>query len=384
MLRWVHFLPALAILLGLLWMHFQMARWLTASPSFRPFRIKRWTVWVVAGLLGGLLICGWTWRMPPVVRALLPEAWLPWVRAAALAWAFVSIGAFCAALVWRHLPKFDADRRRLLRATGGALLAAPVAATGFGVFVQRGALRVREIDIPFTGLPRDLDGLRLVQLSDIHLGPFLSEKELARAVDVANELRAHLGLVTGDLITSSGDPLDACLRQLARLRADAGILGCLGNHEGYADAEQYTTEQGARLGVNFLRGESRRLRFGRSFLNVAGVDYQSMSRPYLTNAASLVAPGAVNVLLSHNPDVFPVAVKQGYDLTVAGHTHGGQVNFEVLHKSLNIARFFTPYVHGLYRQGPSSIYVTRGIGTVGIPARIGSPPEVALIRLCAT
>ena len=94
-----------------------------------------------------------------------------------------------------------------------------------------------------------------------------------------------------------------------------------------------------------------------------------------------MAPGALNILLQHNPDVFPTAVRQGWDLTLAGHTHGGQVNVEILNHDLNIARFYTPYVRGLYRSGRSAIYVTRGIGTIGMPARIGAPPEVTLLRL---
>jgi predicted MPP superfamily phosphohydrolase len=88
--------------------------------------------------------------------------------------------------------------------------------------------------------------------------------------------------------------------------------------------------------------------------------------------------------MSHNPDVFPVAAEQGWDLTFAGHTHGGQVKVEILGDDLNLARFFTPYVDGLYRNGSSAIFVTRGIGTIGLPARLGAPPEVALIRLCRT
>jgi predicted MPP superfamily phosphohydrolase len=86
-------------------------------------------------------------------------------------------------------------------------------------------------------------------------------------------------------------------------------------------------------------------------------------------------------LLSHNPDVFPVAAAQGYHLMLAGHTHGGQVTIEILDQGINPARFFTPYVKGLYRLEPAVGYVTRGIGTIGIPARIGAPPEITLLRL---
>jgi hypothetical protein len=193
-----------------------------------------------------------------------------------------------------------------------------------------------------------------------------------------------VALVTGDLITALSDPLDDCLRELARLRAEAGVFGCLGNHEIFARCESQAQRQGARLGLRFLRRESESLRFGDARVNFAGVDYQRKDRPYLRGAEKLIRPGEVNILLSHNPDVFPVAAAQGYDVTIAGHTHGGQITVEILHQWVNLARFFTPYVYGLYRTGKSSIYVTRGIGTVGVPLRTGAPPEIALLRLCAT
>jgi predicted MPP superfamily phosphohydrolase len=207
---------------------------------------------------------------------------------------------------------------------------------------------------------------------------------LDRAVAMANEARAHVALVTGDLISSPGDPLDDCLDSLQQLRADAGVFGCLGNHEIYARAEDYTAVQGARRGMNFLRKAAAPLKFGGAILNLAGVDYQQFRKPYLVGAEKLVQPGACNVLLSHNPDVFPVAARQGFQLTIAGHTHGGQVRVEILRQDLNIARFFTQYVDGVYREGASSIFVSRGIGTIGLPTRLGSAPEVALITLCRT
>jgi len=378
---WVRYVPVSLILLLLLWMHFRMAGWLASAACVRGSRARRAAVWAVFGVLSGLVCLGAVLGRGRVVQFLEHASWVPWFRALALTWALVSIGVFLALLVWRRLPEFDPARRRLFRASAGAFLAAPFAATAFGVFVQRGDLRVREIELPLPGLPRDLEGLRLVQLTDIHLGPFLSERELARAVDMANEWKGHLALVTGDLITAAGDALDACLNQLSRLRADAGILGCLGNHEVYAGAEDYTAMQGSRLGIEFLRGSSRLLRFGSASVNVAGVDYQPAGRPYLDGARGLLANGAQNILLSHNPDVFPAAAGQGWGLTIAGHTHGGQLNFEIFDQSFNLARFYTPYVYGVYRQARSAIYVSRGIGTVGIPARIGAPPEVACIRL---
>jgi len=270
----------------------------------------------------------------------------------------------------------------LLNAAGNAVLAAPFAVLGYG-YVRRTDFRVREIDVPIPDLPHDLDGLRILQLSDIHLSAFLGEADLARVVDAAVETRPHLAVITGDLISARGDPLDACIRQLARVKADAGVFGCMGNHERYARVEAYTEQAAARVGIRFLRGHAEPLRFGDSLLNLAGVDHQSKAggKRYLVGAEKLVQPGAVNILLSHNPDVFPVAAAQGYNLMLAGHTHGGQVTVEILDQAINPARFFTPYVYGLYRAGGAAAYVTRGIGTIGIPARIGAPPEISVLRL---
>ena len=97
------------------------------------------------------------------------------------------------------------------------------------------------------------------------------------------------------------------------------------------------------------------------------------------HAEKLVVPGAANLLLSHNPDVFPVAVRKGYDAVMSGHTHGGQVTVEILNQTLNIARFATPYVAGLYRLQGRSCYVTAGIGTIALPVRIGAPPEITVV-----
>jgi len=278
---------------------------------------------------------------------------------------------------------FNPGRRRLLNTAGNLALASPFAALSYGALIERLDFRVREVEAPIAGLPDDLDGLRVLHLSDIHLSAFLSEDDLARVIDAANGLRPHLAAVTGDLISQAGDPIDACLRQLARLKADAGVVACMGNHEHFAAVEDHTAAAGARLGISFLRSQAKVLRFGKANLNVAGVDYQPLydKAHYLRGADRLVVPGESNLLLSHNPDVFPVAARQGYNLMLSGHTHGGQVSVEILDQAINPARFLTPYVYGLYRLGPAAAYVTRGIGTIGIPARIGAPPEISLLRL---
>ncbi len=287
-------------------------------------------------------------------------------------------------VVRKHLgADVDPARRRALNLAGNLIIASPFAAIGYGSLVQRTDFRIREIDVPLPGLPPDLDGFRVLQLSDIHLSPFLSESELARVIDASIELRPHLAVITVDLISTHGDPLDTCIRQLARIRTDAGVFGCMGNHERYAQVEAYTEQAAAAVGIRFLRSQSQQLRIGRATLNLAGVDYQSLAgkQTYLHGAERMLVPGACNLLLSHNPDVFPVAARQGWNFVLAGHTHGGQVTVEILDQSFNPARFFTPYVYGLYRAGSAAAYVNRGIGTIGLPTRIGAPPEIAVLRL---
>jgi predicted MPP superfamily phosphohydrolase len=285
---------------------------------------------------------------------------------------------------WKRAPAHDRGRRRFLAAAGAVAAVTPAAVLVHGVVTRKKHIRLRQADLGMRGLPRDLHGLRLVQITDVHLSPFFTPADLQRAIDIANETRAHIALVTGDLINSRHDPLDQALELLRGLRAEAGVFGCHGNHEAYAFCEGYATKRGAQLGIRFFDHSAETLRFGKARLRLAGVRHQSIPDRYLYAAEELLEPGAFNILLSHNPDVFPKAAGIGFDLTISGHTHGGQVNLEIRNWNLNIARIYTSYVDGIYRIDASAIFVSRGLGTVGPPLRLGAPPEVALIRLCAT
>lgn len=333
--------------------------------------------------VGGLML-----NLPVIWRFLPAGSLFTWTRGLTMLWAITVCGTTIAWAIKRGLsrnpPSVNLVRRGVLQTAHTAIIAAPALALGYGVFYERRRLTPVEVNLRIPGLPKDLDGVRIAQLSDIHMSGFLTAADLAAAVDMANSFRPHIAVVTGDLITRDGDPLDECLAGLRRLKAEAGLYGCLGNHEIYANCEKYVTAQAGRFGLQFLRGEARTLRFGQSRLRLAGVDYQKMHSDYLQGAHTLQEPGAFQVLLSHNPDVFDVAAAQKWDLTLAGHTHGGQVTVEYLNQHLNFARFFTPYVYGNYQKENSHLYVTRGIGTVGVPVRIGAVPEVALVRLCAT
>ncbi|HWF47968.1 MAG TPA: metallophosphoesterase [Bryobacteraceae bacterium] len=321
-------------------------------------------------------------NMIPTVRRMFPAEYrAKWIPTMITTVFFAAVATSVCVFLRRRVPVFHSERRKFLSHATAAVCAVPAVALTAG-FITRKDFYIREIEVPIPGLPRDLEGLRLLQVSDFHTGPFFSVDDVGRVVDAANQLRPDLAFITGDLITDEYDPLDACLRQLARLKAASGVWGCLGNHEIFAHVEEYVQRQAALLGMTFLRQQAVKLRFGNQAINLVGVDYQRRNMPYLENIEPLVDLSSFNLLLSHNPDVFPVAAAKGFDLTLSGHTHGGQINFEILGRNLNITDFFTPYTKGLYTQPTSSIYVTSGLGTIGMPVRLGAPPEITLIRLC--
>jgi uncharacterized protein len=370
------FLPDLTLQLAALILGLLLFR---KSSKRLPWRVAATTS--SALLVAGLIVTS--------LQATDQETGYRWIAASglSLAWAVAMLGAFMIGFALktigsRWLPAPVApERRRLLTAAAGVAMAAPAAVLASGFSIGRKQFHMEEVDLAVPDLAPDLEGLRLVQLSDIHLSPFLSRAELARCVDMANEARAHVALVTGDLVTGLRDPLDDCLDELKRLRADAGVYGCMGNHETYIRAENYVQHAAAKRGMQFLRHQKRMLQFGGATLNLAGVDHQWKKKTYLAGALALIAPGHLNLLMSHNPDVFPIAAAQGWDVTLAGHLHGGQINVELMHANLNFMSLKTPYLYGTYREGRSAMYVTRGIGTVAMPVRFGAPPEVALIRL---
>jgi predicted MPP superfamily phosphohydrolase len=310
-----------------------------------------------------------------------------------------------------HAENIDHSRRYFFQSAGVIAGALPFVSAAYGFAEERFRFYVREVEIPIANLPPALDGLRITQLSDIHIGSYMPVAQVRRAVGMANELSGDLAVVTGDFLTGRTDPLEDCIAELSRLRAPLGVWGCNGNHEIYARAEEKSAELFQKFGMKLLRQENAELRWRGGAINLVGVDYQRQPdaegnpSPMLAGVESLVRRDIPNILLSHNPNTFPRAAELGIELSLAGHTHGGQVRVEILDHRWSPAEFLTPYVAGLYRrpllalsdlddseiqgfhpasslQSPtSSIYVNRGLGTIGAPVRLGVPPEITLITL---
>jgi predicted MPP superfamily phosphohydrolase len=372
-------------------------------PFARVFlrRGRNWpgVIWVITTVLASALwfvslTAFWlTWSGNNYGSNFWPTGLRAGIVAVGYFWLFLSTFAAGVAFVLRFLMVrysglHSPSRRRWIQSVGVLAVSAPVASAAFGAFIGRNEYRIRELDFPVPGLHPDLEGFRITQVSDLHVSPFLSVREAARVIDMANELHGDLAVFTGDLISELGDPLDPAIRELIRLKADQGVYGCMGNHEEYVGCRNYLESRARQAGLIFLRGRTTQIHRGQATLNIAGVDYERYTKRsgYLPGAERLVMPGVTNLLLSHNPDVFPTAIQRGFQAVLGGHTHGGQVNVEILHRNFNPARFHTPFTSGLYRQGgsgkaPGSCFVTNGIGTIGVPVRLGAPPEIALLRL---
>ena len=279
----------------------------------------------------------------------------------------------------------------------------PFLAATYGFAAGRLRYTIVRVDVPVANLPPELDGLRIAQLNDIHIGDYMPPHEIARAVDMANSLQPDISFVTGDFVSGEGDPLDVCITELSRLRAPLGVWGCNGNHEIYAGVEDEAERLFREKGMRLLRTRNEVIKHNSGRFNLIGVDYQrdhmtsgERTGPMLQEIEHLIRSDMPNVLLSHNPNSFHRAAELGIELSLAGHTHGGQVKFEIVDHSVSPARLISPFVAGLYllpistSAGADSasnglqkaaLYVNRGLGTFGFPVRIGVPPEITLLTL---
>jgi len=304
----------------------------------------------------------------------------------------------------------DPSRRTFFRTASVVAGAAPFLGVMYGYAAERLHYQVSRVEIPLANLPSELDGMEIVQISDIHLSSYMTRESVRRVVDMANDVGADLAVVTGDLITGVHDSVADCVDEIRHLRAPLGVYGCNGNHEIYARAEDLAQRLYQQAGMKLLRRENAIIPFRGAQFNLIGVDYQRERTPsgrkvqMLSNVEPLVRRDMPNILLSHNPNSFNRAAELGIELSLAGHTHGGQVQVEILDVSLSPARFITDYIAGLYHRpllmpdqpkrmgetiklmpnapkGLSALYVNRGIGTVGAPVRLGAPPEITHIVL---
>jgi predicted MPP superfamily phosphohydrolase len=271
----------------------------------------------------------------------------------------------------------------LLRASGAAWVpGAALAAVGVGVLAALRGPYVRHVDIPVEGLAPDLDGLRIVQISDLHVGPTMRLAYVQRVVDMTKALAPDLIALTGDIVDGSVSRLAHHVAPLEALAAGERAFFVLGNHDYYSGAAPWTAHFEA-MGFRVLRNAHAAITRGSARLLIGGViDFAArMSDPDAGPRPELAADGdgqpAFRLLLAHNPKIAPLAEQAGFDLQLSGHTHAGQF----FPWTFVIHLVHGPHAAGLSRRGRLWVYVSAGTGTWGPPVRIGTWPELTLVRL---
>jgi predicted MPP superfamily phosphohydrolase len=239
-------------------------------------------------------------------------------------------------------------------------------------------LSIEHERIHLNRLPRQFDGFRIVQLSDVHHGPFSSSEQIERAVETANRLHPDIIALTGDYISKERHYAAPCAEMLGKLKARFGVYAVLGNHDHWVDAPLVTDLFRAE-GITVLVNEGMRFEKDGAAFWLAGVDDTMVGLEDISLALAGSREGEMKLLLAHNPIILRRAARAAVDLVLSGHTHGGQVAIRSERNSLRGAR--KRLLKGLGRLGQTQIYVNRGLGTVVLPIRYGCPPEISLLEL---
>ena len=296
------------------------------------------------------------WINFAVVLSLLRDAWLLLTTAAG------------AQAVWRPGPE--------------CVLAGSFIALALGMLAALRGPRVRRVDVPVQRLDPRLDGLRIVQISDLHVGPTLGLRYVRRVVRLALALEADLFALTGDIVDGPVERLRHKLAPVAELARARPAFLVMGNHDYYAGARPWI-ECFRSLGLRVLLNEHALLHPRGAPLVVGGVvdpaayldDPKARPQPELASAPE--AGPAFRLLLAHNPRLAPLGEQAGFDLQLSGHTHAGQF----FPWTLAVRLVHAPHVAGLGRRGRMWVYVNSGTGSWGPPIRFGSEPELTLLRL---
>ncbi len=328
-----------------------------------------------------------SWAHPPIAAQLflfyLPAVWSFGSILCALALFIVDSAGGLGRAIFRifrstgrkELSPMNPARRHFLQVGLGGLAAAPFVLCGYGAVYTRKAFEVSEVALSFG------HSLRVVQLSDIHAGIYMTREEIRQLTDLVIALQPDLFVLTGDYISNSMEFLPGCIEEMARVRAPYGTFAALGNHEHWYGELSRIQAVFSQYRIPLLLNAHQVVHSGQGAFAVAGIDDLRAGHPDLEAALHGLDSHMPVLLLSHRPEVFPLAAAYGIRLTLAGHYHGGQVKLSLPSGDISLAHLMTPYPEGLYRLNASHLYVSRGIGTTFTPVRLNVPPEIALLHL---
>jgi predicted MPP superfamily phosphohydrolase len=343
--------------------------------------------------LAGIALLGLTLVLQPILeRSLRPPAAriVAWPASLWMGFAFLILLQLLVsdALLWLGGSSAFAAAGPEAQADAVGARAAIVAAVALvaGAVALRGGLRppsLVQVEIPLQRWPHELDGFRIAQISDIHIGPLLGRDFAAHLVERVNGLDADLVAVTGDLVDGGVRQLRDEVAPFEGLTARRGVFFVTGNHDHYSGAGDWAA-CASELGMQGLRNERVEIQQGGSVFDVVGVDDHRGDMLGREGGEDLDAalagrdPARPALLLAHDPSTFKRASQLGIDLQISGHTHGGQIwPFRWF------VRLATPFVAGRYARGDAQLYVSRGTGFWGPPMRLFAPAEITEITLRA-
>lgn len=285
----------------------------------------------------------------------------------------------------------------------GALIlgAIPVLSLSYGMARNPYRYKLLKTRVPIKNLHPDLEGLKIIQISDIHSGSFLFKEPVERSIEIINAEKPDIVFFTGDLVNSLASEMEPFVEMFSKIQAPLGIYSILGNHD-YGDYHHWSNPADKvknfedlkamhkKLGWDLLLNEHRQINIKGTFFNVIGVENYSASARFpkygdLPKSTAGMQKDTFNVLLSHDPSHWDDQVNKDYpeiDLTLSGHTHGFQFGVEIPgYWKWSPIQYVYPQWAGLYDKGDQYLYVNRGLGYLGYPGRVGILPEITLLTL---
>lgn len=293
---------------------------------------------------------------------------------------------------------YDVSRSRFMSTLGLLLGGLPLATLSYGIVRNAYRYQKKRISVPVEGLAPELEGLKIIHISDIHSGSWTRITPVQQAIEMINEEQADLICFTGDLVNNEAKEMLPFVDMFKQLKAKHGVYSVLGNHD-YADYVPWESPEAKQanmealyathreMGWDLLRDENRNLQINGQAVSIIGVENWSaaMRFPKKGNLqkAHVGSEGNCKILLSHDPTHWEAQVQdyKDIDITLSGHTHGFQFGIEIPGLRWSPAQYVYKQWAGLYRAGRQHLYVNRGLGFLGYPGRVGILPEVTVLEL---
>ena len=271
-------------------------------------------------------------------------------------------------------------RRDFMRGLVATPLVAISATAAYARLIEPYNYRISETDIYIRDLPSTFENFRITQLTDIHHSRILGLDEIRRVVNLAQQTKPDMFVLTGDYSTSYRRYIEPCADVLSALSAPEGVWAVLGNHDHYTDPE-LTTRALQRNHIAVLNNANTTLRRGSDAIQLSGIDDWTWNGTDWVKAFAGLKPNTPTILLSHQPTVLDFEQTKDVSLILSGHTHGGQLKFPLLGAPASLFTRDMRYARGLFRRGETQLYVSTGTGVIGLPVRFGVRPEIAVLRL---